>query len=111
LNKGTLVAQAPIDELLSTRGGGTTYSATLRGDPTAVRLRLEEQPWMSSASVNHSNTSLHLQVTVRDEAAAEKHLLALLMADPGVTVLEFGRTRHNLEDVFVDLVEGAGNGR
>jgi ABC-2 type transport system ATP-binding protein len=111
LNQGTLVAQAPIDELLGTRGGGTTYRAALRGDLTDLRVRLEDQPWVSSLSVTSSHASLDLQVTVRDEAAAERHLLPLLTADPGVTVLEFGRTRHNLEDVFVQLVKGAGHGR
>jgi ABC-2 type transport system ATP-binding protein len=110
LNKGTLVAQAPIDELLSTRGGAA-YSLALRGDSSGVRRRLEEQPWVSALSVTHANASPHLQVAVRDEAAAERHLLRLVMADPGVTVLEFGRARHTLEDVFVDLVEGADHGR
>jgi ABC-2 type transport system ATP-binding protein len=111
LNKGTLVAQAPIDELLSTRGGSAAYSLALRGDSNQVRRRLEEQPWVSALAVTQANASPHLQVAVRDQAAAEKHLLRLVMADPGVTVLEFGRTRHNLEDVFVDLVEGAEHGR
>jgi ABC-2 type transport system ATP-binding protein len=111
LNRGTLVAQAPIDELLSTRGGSAAYSLALRGDSSGVRRRLEEQHWVSALSVAQANASPHLQVAVRDEAAAERHLLRLVMADPGVTVLEFGRTRHNLEDVFVDLVEGAEHGR
>jgi ABC-2 type transport system ATP-binding protein len=111
LNKGSLVAQAPIGDLLGGRGGGTAYTVALRGDLTAIRRRLEQQPWVSSLSVTHDNASLHLQVTVRDEATAETRLLPLLTADPGVTVLEFGRTRHNLEDVFMDLVEGAGHGR
>jgi ABC-2 type transport system ATP-binding protein len=111
LSKGTLVAQAPIDELLSTRGGAAAYSVALRGDSNTVRRRLEEQPWVSALSVTHANASPHLRVGVCDEAAAEKHLLRLVMADPAVTVLEFSRIRHNLEDVFVGLVEGAEDGR
>jgi ABC-2 type transport system ATP-binding protein len=111
LNHGTLVAQAPIGELLSTRGGATAYRVALRGDSSTVRRRLEEQPWVEALSVTHANASLHLQVAVRDEAAADKHLLRLVMADPGVTVVEFGRIQHHLEDVFVDLVEGAEHGR
>jgi ABC-2 type transport system ATP-binding protein len=111
LSKGTLVAQAPIEELLSTRGGAAAYSVALRGDSNTVRRRLEEQPWVSALSVTHANASPHLRVGVCDEAAAEKHLLRLVMADPAVTVLEFSRIRHNLEDVFVGLVEGAEDGR
>jgi ABC-2 type transport system ATP-binding protein len=111
LSKGTLVAQAPIEELLGANGGGMTYSLALRGDSNGVRRRLEQQPWVSALSVTHANASPYLQVAVRDEAAADEHLLRLVMADPGVTVLEFGRTRHNLEDVFFGLVEGAEHGR
>ncbi len=65
LNKGTLVAQAPIDELLSTRGGAA-YSLALRGDSSGVRRRLEGQPWVSALSVTHANASPHLQVAVRE---------------------------------------------
>ena len=111
LSKGTLVAQAPIGELLGASGGAATYSLAMRGDSKKVWRRLEEQPWVSALSVTHANAIPHLQVAVRDEAAAERDLLRLVMADPDVTVLEFGRTRHNLEDVFVDLVEGTGHGR
>jgi ABC-2 type transport system ATP-binding protein len=111
LSKGMLVAQAPIEELLSTNGGGTTYSIALRGDSDGVRRRLGQQPWVSALSATHTNASPHLQVAVRDQARAERDLLRVVMADPGVTVLEFGRTRHNLEDVFVDLVEGADHDR
>jgi ABC-2 type transport system ATP-binding protein len=112
LSKGMLVAQAPIEELLSTRGGGAAaYNVALRGDSTTVRRRIEEQPWVSALSVTHANGSPCLRVGVCDEAAAEKHLLRLVMANPGVTVLEFSRIRHNLEDVFVGLVEGAEDGR
>jgi ABC-2 type transport system ATP-binding protein len=111
LSKGTLVAQAPIGELLDASGGGATYSIAMRGDSKKVWGRLEEQPWVSALSVTHANASPHLQVAVRDEAAAERDLLRLVMADPDVTVLEFGRTRHNLEDIFFDLVEGTEHGR
>ena len=110
LSTGTLVAQAPIEELLSTRGGAAAYSVALRGDSNTVRRRLEEQPWVSALSVTHANASAQLRVGICDEAAAEKHLLRLVMADPTVTVLEFSRIRHNLEDVFVGLVEGAEDG-
>jgi len=110
LSKSTLVAQAPIDELL-TASGGATYSVAMRGDSKTVWRRLKEQPWVSALSVSHANAIPHLQVAVRDEARAERDLLRLVMADPAVTVLEFGRTRHNLEDIFVNLVEGAEHGR
>ncbi|HVS07161.1 MAG TPA: ABC transporter ATP-binding protein [Candidatus Dormibacteraeota bacterium] len=110
LNHGALVAQAPIEELL--RGsGGTSFSVSLRGDAEGVRQRLQEQAWVSALTFSEANGSRHLEVAVRDEAAAESQLLRLVMADPAVTVLDFGRTRHNLEEVFVDLVQGDKHGR
>ena len=109
LNRGALVAQAPIGELLS--GGGLTYTLSVRGDGDGVGSRLADQPWVSSLSITGANGTRDLQISVNDEAAAEAHLLRLAMADSQVTVLEFGRTKHNLEEVFVDLVQGGGNGR
>jgi ABC-2 type transport system ATP-binding protein len=110
LNHGALVAQAPIDELLH-GGGSASYSLSMRGDAEGVRRRLEGQPWVSALTLAESNGARHLKIAVRDEAAAESQLLRLVMADPGVTVIDFGRTRHNLEEVFVDLVEGDKHGR
>ena len=39
LNKGTLVAQGPIEELLA-GGQGTTFTLTVKGDSAAVETRL-----------------------------------------------------------------------
>ena len=45
-------------------------------------------------------------VAVNDESAAESQLLRLLLADQALAVTEFGRKQHQLEDVFVQIVEG-----
>ena len=51
-------------------------------------------------------------MTVSDEAAAEQQLLRLILQDPAVTVTSFGRKTYNLEEVFLNLVEGSEkNGR
>lgn len=50
-----------------------------------------------------------LQVGVTDEAVAEDELLRLAVCDGDTVVTEFGRRRFELEDVFVDLVEGSNN--
>ena len=39
-----------------------------------------------------------------DEAAAEDQLLRLVMEDPALTVTEFGRKKHDLEEVFMSIV-------
>jgi len=43
---------------------------------------------------------------VTDAAAAKVQLLGLLQADGRVVVTWFGRKAHELEDIFVDIVEG-----
>ena len=45
-------------------------------------------------------------VTVSDTAAAEAQLLRLVLAEPQVRVLDFRRRTYELEDVFMQVVEG-----
>jgi ABC-2 type transport system ATP-binding protein len=48
---------------------------------------------------------------VADETAAEEHLFRLLAQDEEVRVLEYGRKRYELEEIFMQLVEGDNHGR
>ena len=48
---------------------------------------------------------------MKDEAAAENQLLRLVLADQQVTVTEFGRKKYELEEVFLNIVEGDNHGR
>ena len=112
LNHGQLVAQAPIAELLN--GGGIAYSLALRGDAGAARARIAGQPWVESVTAGAAPAELSdtatLQVRVTDVAAAEAQLLRLVLGDEQTTVIEFGRTKQNLEAIFLQIVEG-GNAR
>jgi hypothetical protein len=45
-------------------------------------------------------------VRVTDAEVAEAQLLRLALDDPQTTVIEFGRTKHNLEAIFLQIVEG-----
>src|SRR5439155_17493882 len=107
LNHGQLVAQAPIDELLK-HIGSTVYSIVMTGDSAGVQMQLGAQPWIGAVDVVHRNGTTRLQVTVRDEHAAEKRLLPLLAAQSGVTIKEYGQKKADLEEVFVRIVEGEG---
>jgi ABC-2 type transport system ATP-binding protein len=106
LNKGQLVSQAPIEQLLSGGSGSTIYTMALKGDPARAQQRVAAQPWVSNITATPANTHTAWQVTVTDEAAAEEQLLRLVLADDQVNVLEFGRKKYELEEVFLDLVEG-----
>jgi len=111
LNKGQLVAQAPIEQLLAGGSGSTIYVVVLKGDPAQAQQRVAAQPWVSNIKVTPDITHTDWQVTVTDEAAAEEQLLRLVLADPQVSVLEFGRKKYELEEVFLGLVEGNNDGK
>ncbi len=108
LNKGELVAQAPIGELLAGKSG-TAYKLGIKGDPSGVRASLVKQPWVSAVDVVSSNGTSMLTVNVTDDRKAEKELLRLALLDESATVSEFGRKKYELEEVFMGIVEGTGN--
>ncbi len=106
LNKGQLIAQAPIEQLLA-GSEGVVYALTLRGDAGRVLPVVSAQPWVKDVSATAAGHGLtHWQVSVSDEAAAEAQLLRLVLADESVTVTEFGRRRYELEDIFLRMTEG-----
>jgi ABC-2 type transport system ATP-binding protein len=111
MNKGQLVAQAPIGELLS-GSGRTVYSIVVKGDGAEARRTLEQQPWVSSVeATEEAGQTAHWQIAVTDDEAAEARLLRLVLSDEHCTVTEFGRRRYNLEEVFLGLVGGEQRGR
>ena len=104
LNKGTLVAQGPIEELLA-GGQGTTFTLTVKGDSAAVETRLNSQPWVTGIETISKNGKVSWQIRASDPEIAEDQLVPLALAGGGVTVCEFGRKAQNLEQVFMNLVE------
>lgn len=109
LNNGELVTQGPI-ELLLNGEGNMVYDVVLKGDAAAAHERVASRPWIGRIDEMHSNGATRWQVTVTDEAAAENELLRLLLADQEMVVTAFGRKRYELEEVFMELVQGGGNG-
>jgi len=110
LNKGELVAQAPIEELLA-GSGGLTYRLELSSGIDAARDILQAQPWVTRLAETRANGAQSLSISVSDEAAAKDQLLRLALSDPSVTVVAFGRQKQDLEDVFLKIVEGGGHGQ
>ncbi len=105
LNHGSLIAEAPIEQLL--RGsGGVSYSVELKGDIDGARSRLTAQPWVGSVTILERNGTTKFRVNVTDESAADSQLLQSVTSGGGVTVSAFGRDKADLEDVFLKLVEG-----
>ncbi len=49
---------------------------------------------------------VHWRVAVTEPDAAEAGLLRTMLEDPGLAITEFRRRSYDLEDIFVQLVEG-----
>jgi ABC-2 type transport system ATP-binding protein len=68
------------------------------------------QPWVKSLSVKVGEEVPTWDIAVSSADEAEARLLRLILADPAVSVLEFGRRKHELEEVFLNIVEGGQHG-
>ena len=104
LNHGRLVAEAPIQELLSGNGAGSVYNVTIKGNATPVQSRVEAQPWVHSLSAILKDGLTHWQVSVKDDEQAEDQMLRLILDDRTLRVKSFGRKTYNLEEVFLSMV-------
>lgn len=105
MNHGQMVAHAPIQELMAGKDG-IVYSVIVKGDGQSVKTRLCQQTWVTSVMDSSSNGSTTLQVSVTEAGTAEVQLLRIILEDSNTTIVEFGRKKHNLEEVFLGIVEG-----
>jgi ABC-2 type transport system ATP-binding protein len=116
LDRGRLLAQAPIDELLTTGGAGVTvYELALKGESGAIleqaRTCVRSQSWISSLEESFGlGGERHWIVRAADSSAAEEDLLRLVLKTRGVRVTGFGRKRQSLEEAFFDLIEKGDSG-
>jgi ABC-2 type transport system ATP-binding protein len=109
LNHGKLVALAPIEELLA-GSQGTIYSMVIEGDAGPAQERIRSLAWVSDIAVATGDAETTWQVAVTDEAAAKDQLLRLVMSDEQITVTHFGRKTYQLEEIFMNIVEGDNHG-
>jgi ABC-2 type transport system ATP-binding protein len=104
LDRGQLIAQGSIEALLN-GGDGIVYSLATRSAPASLEAMLRSQPWVSSLTVSQVDGLASWKVGVSDDQAAEEKLLRLVLADERVRVVEYGREKVELEDVFIQLVK------
>jgi ABC-2 type transport system ATP-binding protein len=104
LNKGSLVASAPLNELLAGTEG-TVYTITLKGNSQRTKDLLTKQPWINSVQTMEQNGKAKWLVSVSDEAVAEEELLRLILRERSLSVCEFGMKKYELEEIFFRLVE------
>ncbi|MFW9805842.1 MAG: ABC transporter ATP-binding protein [Candidatus Thorarchaeota archaeon] len=104
LNKGNLIAQAPIEELL-VGSEGVAYTLVLEGDTKTAYSALSAEKWVTSISERKEKDRTHWVVTVEDNSTAKKQLLRTVLSDDKVDVLDFGLKQYELEEIFMRLVE------
>lgn len=109
LNRGRLIAEAPISKLLANDGCSTMYDLTITSQDemavSAAQDRLTAQPWVQNLSMTAENGGMHWQVSVNDDTSAEDLLLQLILEDKRMKVKHFSRKTYDLEEVFLELVE------
>jgi len=109
LNHGKLVALAPIEELLA-GNQGTIYSLVIEGDAGPAQERVRSQAWVADIEAVTGDSETTWQVAVTDEAAAKDQLLRLVLSDGQITVTHFGKKTYELEEIFINIVEGGDHG-
>jgi ABC-2 type transport system ATP-binding protein len=110
LNNGRLIIQGPIEQLLG-GDGKTVFTVGLKGDTDSTYQAVSKQPWVEQIDVLYQNGVAHWQVSVTDETTAERELFRLLAQNESAVVLEYSRKQYELEEIFMQLVEGGQNGR
>lgn len=106
LNQGELVAQGSIEQLLA-GSDAPVYLISLKGQTDNAYTLLESQPWVTRIEITHHNGTVNWQVGVTDDKAAENQLLRLVLQEPALIVTGFQRKQFELEEVFMQIVEGA----
>lgn len=105
LNRGQLVAQGPIGDLLNA-SSDPVYRIVLHGQNGSAYERVAAQPWVSDIAIQSENSATTWRVQVTDEVRARHELLRLILADPSTDILSFDRLAYELEDVFMQLIGG-----
>jgi ABC-2 type transport system ATP-binding protein len=110
LHRGELVAYGAIQELLAS-GEGVAYEVTLKGDADSAYQRVSKQSWITGIQVKPGKDLTHWIVSVTDTEKAEAQLMRLLLVDENLIVSHFHQKEHELEEVFLRIVEGGRHGR
>ncbi|RPI32379.1 MAG: ABC transporter ATP-binding protein [Chloroflexota bacterium] len=110
LNRGELAAYGPIQQLLA-GSSGMVYSLTIEGNLQAAQNCLAGQAWITEIKdISLGKTPATWLVRVSDEQQAKDRLLRLVLENTDVTVVQFGRKQYELEEVFINIVEGGSHG-
>ncbi len=102
LDRGRLVTEGPLDELLAAHARPIYRLVPAPGQDAQVDVlvgRLRAAPWVTEVLITRDL----VRVTVADPAVAAGGILPLVVA-AGVVLESFERARPTLEDVFLEIV-------
>ena len=101
LDRGRVVAQAPIDELKA-RYGQQKVVVEVTGGADELAEQIGRQSWAAAVSRGPNGA---IEITVKDVRAAQQQIPAMIAARQlGLSRMEAGEM--GLEEVFVELVGG-----
>jgi ABC-2 type transport system ATP-binding protein len=101
LDRGRVVANAPIDELRS-RATADRLVMEVDGDSALLISEIKNRPWVSS--IEQSGEQITVAVT---DLKSAQHDLPAAIAAAGLGLKRFEAAEASLEDMFVSLVERA----
>jgi ABC-2 type transport system ATP-binding protein len=104
LNKGKLVVEGPIEQLLA-GSEGVVYVVQSKGNVESAEKAVRAQAWVSKLTTGQHNGETTWQISVSDPNAAENGLFKLLV-DQGVVVTAYNRKKYELEDIFMQVIAG-----
>ena len=104
LNKGRLIAQAPIEELVAGTDG-IVYVVTMEGDASKSESRLLKESWIVGITSEVKDETTKWVVTVSDDSTAKKKLQRMILEDSNLSITSFGLKHYELEEVFMRIVE------
>ena len=106
LNKGQLITQGSINDILKGKEEETIFNVKVQGNVSKVMSQLILQEWISNVNITQlsGNRDYQLEVTVSDDDYAQKNLIRELM-NLNLIICEFQRQEYELEEVFMKLVE------
>ncbi len=107
LAQGRVVAQGPIERLLSS--ADTSWTVRFSGQTGAAERDLAAEPWVTEIVAHRRGEQDLWTVRVNDDAAADERMLPLLVRHDECDVVEFHPSDKTLEDAYLSIV-GANSG-
>ncbi len=105
LNKGELVSQGPIEELLA-GAEGIAYQVKFRGDGKTLQAKINALPWVQGIQETARANGSSWIINVGNPEEAEAELFRIIAMDPNVVVTEYRQRTYELEDIFMQIIEG-----